>query len=129
MALWSINIEATQNQDETFVFGFATADPSGNPQLAVPFNFTGCTAKMQVREGALSTSTEILSLTTGGGITFGTATVYGVSQGAITIVIPNAQTVDLPAGTWFYDLFVYTSTGQQTCYLQGSFTVNPSRTR
>jgi hypothetical protein len=129
MALWSRNIEITQNEDESFTFGFATADPSGNPQLAVPFNFTGCTAKMQVRENSAATSEELLALSTSSGIAFSTATVSGVSVATIVVTITNAQTVELPAGTWFYDLFVYTNTGQQTCYLQGAFIVNSSVTR
>jgi hypothetical protein len=124
-------IEVCQNEDFSNVYGFANADPSGNPSLATPISFSGSSAKMQVRQGPLSTSTQLLALTTGGGgLTLGgPTTIAGVSCGTITIAITNAQTAALPPGTWYYDCEVITATGQQTYYLQGAFIVNPSVTR
>jgi hypothetical protein len=129
VAIWSRNLEVTCNEDWSKVLGFATQDPGGNLALAVPFNFTGCTAKMQIYSGPLPSSTLILALSTGSGLTFGTGTILGVNVGTITIALTHAQTVALPPGEWFFDLFVYTGLGLQTCYVQGAFLVNPSVTR
>jgi hypothetical protein len=130
LSVWSRSLECTQNEDRTWVFGFANQDPSGNLTLATPVSFAGATAKMQIRQKNDPTSALLLSLATGGlGITLGgPTTLAGVSCGTVTIVLTNAQTAALLAGQWFYDLFVY-SGGLQTCQLQGEFVVNPSVTR
>jgi hypothetical protein len=129
MALWSRSLEVVQNEDYSKVLGWASQDPSGNITLAQPISFSGCTAKMQVREGPSSTATQILALATGSGITLGSGTLLGISCGLITIALTNTQTDALPIGSWFYDLFIYSSAGKQVCYLQGSFIVQWSVTR
>lgn len=124
-------IEVCQNEDFSNVYGFANADPSGNPSLATPVSFAGSSAQMQIRQGPLSTSTQLLALTTGGGgLTLGgPTTLAGVSCGTITIALTNAQTAALTPGTWFYDCIVTTGAGQKAVYLQGALIVNPSVTR
>jgi hypothetical protein len=130
MSVWVGEIEVTQNEDFGQTYGFATQDPTQNIALAVPFTFVGCTAQMQVRESAESTSTELLALSTSSGIVLGGPTVIAnVNCGTISITITNGQTVGLPTGTWFYDLIVTNQNGAQTVYMQGPFTVNPTVTR
>jgi hypothetical protein len=129
-ALWIKPLKVLQNEDYSMILGFATQDPSGNLSLATPVNFTGMTAKLQVYEAPTTSSTNILTLTTGGGgLTLGGPTTYlGVSFGTITIAITNAVTSGLPVGEWFYDCFVYGGS-INTPYLQGPFSVGWSVTR
>jgi hypothetical protein len=130
VSLFTGEILVVQNEDYSHTWGFATADPSGILALAVPISFAGSTAKLQVREGPAATSTELLALSTASGIVLaGPTTISGVSCGTITIAIANAVTAALLAGAWFYDLFVITASGQQTCFMQGSFMVVPTVTR
>jgi len=81
-------------------------DSSGNL-----INFTGYTAKLEVRTNK-SDAPAILTLTSnaGGGITLGGA------LGTIAIHIKNTQTAVLPAGVYYYDLLtsVFNSTLNET---------------
>lgn len=130
MATWVRDIEVTQNEDLALVFGFASQDPSGNLSRGVPWNFSGFTAKMQVRVLADPTSTELLALTTSSGLVLaGPTTIAGVSCGTLTMTFAHAQTADMPAGTWFYDVFTYSLAGLQSPLMQGTLVMKPSGTR
>lgn len=129
-ALWEKSLKCLQNEDFLMVYAIAVQDPSGNVQLATPYNFAGAAAKMQVHQGALTTSTLLLTLTSGAGITFGTTTYLGTTYGTITIAMTHLQTLALPAGTWNWDLFVYIgSPTQNICFFQGPFEVAATGTR
>lgn len=88
-----------------------------------PVILTGYTADMQVR---YATDTDIIvELSTANGrITIDAA------YGRINLLLTAAQTSDLPAGTYQYDLNL-TNTSDSTVYkiLQGTFIVNASVTR
>lgn len=129
-AVWVKPIKVLQNEDYTaLVYGFASQDPSGNPALATPTNFTGQTAKLQVRQNALTSSTLFLTLTSGSGITLGgPTTLAGVSCGTITLTLTATQTSGLPAGSWFYDLFCVNA-GKNKYYMQGPFEVGATGSR
>lgn len=133
MSLWTGAIAITQAEDVSLLWGFANPDPlgSGDPALAVPFSFTGSTAKLQIRQGPLSTSPLILALATGGsGLALGGPTLIGATTfGTITATIANSVTANLAPGNWFFDCFVTTATNQASCYMQGSWTIKPSGTR
>jgi hypothetical protein len=131
VAIYNVDLSVTQNEDRSWVFGFASADPGGNLALATPFSFTGCTAKMQIRVSPDTSQPALLSLATGGaGITLGgPTTLSGVSCGTITISLTHGQTASLPEGELFYDCLVTTASGAQAYYLQGAFPVCASGTR
>lgn len=99
-------------------------DSSGNL-----INFTGYTAKMQVRVNK-SDVDAILTLTTdvGGGITLGGA------LGTIKIHIKATETSNLPAGVYYYDfqLIVFNATLNENIVIrlmEGTFTVIEEVTR
>jgi hypothetical protein len=89
---------------------------------AVPWDFTGYSARMMVRESFDST-VPILSLTNFDGITIDDA-------GSITVTIPADVTEALEAGSYVYDLEVESAGGEVTRLLPtASFTVTPGVTR
>ena len=85
-------------------------------------NLTGYTAAMQFRQTA-SSATAALSLTTGAGITITGAT------GTIAIAATAAQTGDMAAAKYDYDLEITASSGVVTRLIQGVATVNAQVTR
>jgi len=84
-------------------------------------NLTGYTAAMQVRVG-FDTATTLVSLTNGSGITL------GGTAGTIGVAISAAVTAGVAAGSYAYDLELY-SGSTVTRLLQGAFTVTPGVTR
>lgn len=84
-------------------------------------DLTGYTARMQVREEYTS-STAVLSLTSGSGITL------GGTAGTIVIAASAATTGALEAGDYVYDLELVNS-DLVTRLVQGKFTVDPEVTR
>jgi hypothetical protein len=91
-------------------------------QAGSALNFTGYTARMQVREAADSTA-YLLSLTNGSGI------VLGGTAGTIAVTITNAQSSALSGGSYAYDLELIAGAGTITRLLQGGFTVVGNVTR
>jgi hypothetical protein len=85
-------------------------------------NFTGYTAAMQVRDSA-GAATALLNLTTSnGGITL------GGTAGTILVTIAGSATSALTAGSYSYDLELY-SGSVTTRLLQGSFNLTGEVTR
>ncbi len=108
----------TINQGATFELTITWKDSAGTA-----INLTGYTARMQVRETYSSTST-IVSLTSGSGITLGGA------AGTIAILISATTTAALTAPfSGVYDLELVSAGGVVTRLLQGAATVSPEVTR
>jgi hypothetical protein len=105
------------DQGATFSRNLHWFDPDGTPK-----DITDYTARMQVRQRFVSTST-ILSLVSPTNITLG--------GGAGTIVVTasaTAMTTIVP-GEYRYDLEMVASNGVVTRLVQGTFTVRPEVTR
>jgi len=92
-------------------------------QDGTALNWTGYSARMQVREAADATAT-LLSLSTGG-----SGIVLGGTAGTIALTVTNAQSAALPSGSFAYDLELQAGDGQVTRLLQGSFNVVGNVTR
>ena len=92
-----------------------------NP-AGTPGNITSYTAALQVRSLPEST-TAVLSLTTGSGIT-----ITGAS-GLVAVHATAAQTEAIIAGDYYYDLEVTSPQGIVTRLVQGQAIVNPQVTR
>lgn len=108
----------TINQGATFELTITWKDSAGTA-----INLTGYTARMQVRETYSSSST-IVSLTNGSGITLGGA------AGTIAILISATTTAALTAPfSGVYDLELVSAGGVVTRLLQGAATVTPEVTR
>ncbi len=88
-----------------------------------PVNFTGCTARMQVRE-SVDSADILLELTTeNGGIEIEGA------EGKVTLVFKPDDTVDKAWRMGVYDVEITDSNGDVTRFLQGVITVSPEVTR
>lgn len=110
--------DITINQGATFELSITWKDSAGTA-----INLTGYSARMQVRETYSSTSS-ILSLTSGSGITLGGA------AGTIAILISATTTAALTAPfSGVYDLELVSAGGVVTRLLQGAATVSPEVTR
>ncbi len=117
MALGNL-FDITINQGATFELTITYKDSAGTA-----INLTGYTARMQVRETYSSSST-VVSLTNGSGITLGGA------AGTIAILISATTTAALTAPfSGVYDLEIVTAGGVVTRLLQGAATVSPEVTR
>jgi hypothetical protein len=92
-------------------------------QGGTALNWTGYSARMQVREAADATAT-LLSLSTGG-----SGIVLGGTAGTITVAITNAQSAAVNAGSYAYDLELVSNSSAVTRILQGSFNVVGNVTR
>lgn len=86
----------------------------------VPVNLGGYSARLQIRESADDPSVALDAseyLTLGG------------AAGTIEIEIPAAETADLEAGRYVYDLEVESAGGEVTTLIAGSLTVTAEVTR
>lgn len=129
MSTWNRPIEVTQNEDDSFSFGFASADPSGTLALAVPYSFGGTIVGFTANYTSDPTSTQLVQLTsTSGAITFSTAVISGANVGTINFVIPHATSVNFPVGTFYYDI-LWKVGSVNTYLMNGSFVVAPSVSR
>ena len=106
----------TGRQGSTFNLDF-TIDTDGTA-----WNLAGYTAAMQVRK-ATTSSTALLSLTEGSGITFVEAT------GSVAVSVSASTMSSLPAGTWVYDLELTAPNGTVYALLAGKFTINAEVTK
>ena len=89
----------------------------------VDVNLTGYSARMQVREKHTSATT-ILNLTnSNGGI------VLGGAAGTIKIVVTAAQSSELTAKEYVYDLELVSSSNVVTRLIEGKFIVTPEVTK
>lgn len=91
-------------------------------QDGTALNWSGYSARMQVRNAADATAV-LLSLTNGSGITL------GGTAGTVDLVITNAQSAALTAGSYAYDLELISSGSAVTRLLQGAFNVVGNVTR
>jgi|SRR5580658_8334678 hypothetical protein len=128
MALANYPLSCSQNEDRTWVLGFAmgtVANPIG------PYSFAGCTAELQVRQSQDSASALLLTLSTtlGSIVLGGPTTINGISCGTVTVTITHAQSVLLPQGKLYYDLLITTAGGLQSYYLAGDFNVTATGSR
>lgn len=110
--------DITINQGATYELTITWKDSAGTA-----INLTGYTARMQVRE-TYSSTTPIVSLTSGSGITLGGA------AGTIAIVISATTTAALTAPfSGVYDLEIVSAAGVVTRLIQGTATVSAEVTR
>ncbi len=105
------------DQGATFSRNIFWKDENG-----APINITDYTARMQVRERYVSTST-VLSLVSPTNIAL------GGGSGSIVITASATSMAGITAGDYVYDLEMVASNGVVTRLLQGSFKVTPEVTR
>ena len=91
-------------------------------QGGTALNWTGYTARMQVRDSSDATAV-LLSLTNGSGITL------GGTAGTIAVAVSNAQSAAISAGSYAYDLELISGSSAVTRFLQGAFNVSGNVTR
>lgn len=105
------------DQGATFSRNIHWKDENGDP-----IDITDYTARMQVRERFVSTST-VLSLVSPTNITL------GGGSGNIVITASATTMAGVTAGDYVYDLEMVASNGVVTRLLQGTFKVTPEVTR
>ena len=110
--VYSITVWQGADYDKTFTV----------TQNGTALNWTGYSARMQVRNSSDATAT-LLSLTSGSGI------VLGGTAGTIAVTITSTQSAAIPAGSYAYDLELVSSGNLVTRLLQGAFTVSGNVTR
>lgn len=100
---------------ETRVFFTSPASGSTDIQNLTPIDFTGCTARMSIRRAADPSSTLLLSLGSGSGLSFVTQTfVPGppmpAAPNGVSIAITRAQSLAMNSGVpydnAYYDLLI-----------------------
>lgn len=137
MALLDQDLSIAQGEDWSLTWVWASPDPSGQGNLAnaVYYDFTGCLARLQVRETQSSSALLLLALPlSGGGITFSSVAMAGgppapATPNAFTVTIPKATSLALPVGEFYYDMFIDWTNGTSTAMLQGQFVIAPTVTR
>ena len=102
-------------QGATFLKTFRVYDENN-----LPFDLTGYTAAMQVRDKYTST-TYLFQVTTGSGIT--------ISGNTITVEVHYATTATFPDGDYVWDIEITSPTDKRDRVLQGMFLVTPEVTR
>jgi hypothetical protein len=140
LAIQTLGIE--QGADWAEQFTFASPDPSGLNQWdqMVYYNFTGAAVRLQVRQSFDNTSLQLFVLSVGAGVTLQSV---GIPDGpaapafnnTIAVSIPAAQSLTVPAGEYWYDMFVDWGSGgtggagTHTRMLSGNFQVIQTITR
>ncbi len=104
-------IDIEVRHGETFVSDTYTF----NDENGDPVDLSAATAVMKIRPLEDETSAEELSLTDGAGITL------GGPLGTVSYTIGNSDLNDIPAGRYFYDLFLndLDHDGLSVCLLSG----------
>jgi LEA14-like dessication related protein len=102
-------------QGTTFLKTFRVYDEND-----APFDLTGYTAAMQVREKYPST-TYLFQVTTGSGIT--------ISGSTITVEVHYSVTTDFREGDYVWDIEITSPADKRDRVLQGIFMVTPEVTR
>lgn len=114
------------DQGSTFLFSVTWTQPLTTDQITAgdafgtPVNLTGFGARMQVRSAAGATDVEIDASTGNGMITL------GGDLGTISINVPALFMTEIAAGSYKYDIDVYSgdATPIVTRLVQGSFKVS-----
>lgn len=86
-----------------------------------PYDLTGFSAKMQVRQNYNKDLVVELSTVNG-------KIAVGGEEGTIILTISSAETATLPAGSFMYDLYITNSEGITTKLFEGEFIIYPSIT-
>jgi len=108
------NIKARQGSTFTLSFTISTG--------GTVWDLTGYSARMQVRASTTST-TKILNLATGSGITLGGA------AGTVTCTASAATMAGIAANTYVYDIELVYPDGTVNALLEGKFTVTAEVTK
>jgi hypothetical protein len=132
LAIWNRTFEICQNQTEFFTLGFASADPSGQLSLAVPYNFNSgsfeFTACFNNNPASGTLFTPLTGTYSSGSFTFGTQVVSGATVATISWTLPFTTTVLCQPGTYYCDLLW--KNGSSYVYLAaGPLIVSPSVSR
>lgn len=101
-------------EGDTWLFNF-TVDTDGTP-----WNLATYTARMQVRQSTIATTT-LLDISTSDYISMN-------SSGDVSIEVPSSVMADINDGRYVYDFELTSGGGQKTTLLQGSFIVSPQVT-
>jgi hypothetical protein len=147
MAEFDTKIEVIQGADYSEGFVFLNASPTGggDPTTLVPWDLTGCTARMMVRPSPDPQGTCYLSLAGGAGVSAGSPTGLAFFPGTTTpgpaipaynnsvrVTIVKAASLAMNAGrptVAYYDLFVDFPDGTSQQMLRGTFQLSGSATR
>ena len=108
----------TCDQGATFSRTITWTDSARNP-----YNLTGYTARMHVRETANAAST-ITTLTTSN-----SRIALGGAAGTVTLTIAATDTANLTAGLYVYDLELVSGAGVVSRIIEGNFKVKAEVTR
>lgn len=122
MLAGTYNITCDQGSTYSLVVTVQYPDAE-DPTIYHPWDFTGYTARMQIRR-TIESSTVLLELTTEtGGIEF-----TDEDNGEITLTISATETAALTS-SGVYDLEIVSSAGTVSKVIKGVFTLNPEVTR
>jgi tRNA threonylcarbamoyladenosine modification (KEOPS) complex Pcc1 subunit len=108
----------TCDQGATFSRSITWTDSARNP-----YNITGYTARMHVRETANASSTIVTLTTSNSRITL------GGTAGTITLTIAATDTANLTPGLYVYDLELVSGAGVVSRIIEGNFKVKAEVTR
>jgi hypothetical protein len=111
-------VNITCENDADFYRQFAYQTTTG-----APINLTGNTMKMGIRVNAADVTEELLLTTQNGGLT-----ITDPVNGLFTVLITQAQLVDLEVGGYQHSLIRIEST-QQLRIWSGALTINPGPSR
>jgi hypothetical protein len=113
-------LDLTMYQGATFDYNLIWNTTEGT--VTTPVDLTSWSARMQMRT-SYNSSTAVLSLTSGTGITL------GGTAGSILIEASATQTADIPSGPYVYDLELVSPASVVTRLIEGTIIVDPEVTR
>jgi hypothetical protein len=107
----------THTKGDTFIRDFAFTDADGNP-----IDLTGYSVRLQLRESVRSSSATLDAATPN------EITITGAGNNVLSVLI-DAETMEIPARKYVWDLQLTTPGGVVTTYLFGNFTITSDVTR
>ena len=137
-------LDLVMEQGSTFRFGFTyfddmidedgnpILDDDGHPMLGPPRDWTGCQARMQIRE-KIGMVRLVEATTENGGILLGgetgTVTIYIPDSATDNLVVKAGPKVGEPLKTAVYDLEVVLANTDVERVIEGNVTIGPNVTR
>lgn len=131
-ALQQVDLTADQSADfsRTWIFASADSTGQGNRQNDTYYNFTGSSARLNVRQYQDVGSTSLLALTIGSGLAFthaqepgGPADPGAGAPNALAVTITAAQLGSLTPGVYYYNAWIDYPNGTHQVGLSGRFIV------
>lgn len=120
-ARWTLPIDQGSSLRFTFTVSYDTGQTNSGGAIYAPYNFSGCTARMEIRERP-GASILVSATTEDGGLTL------GGTAGTVAVYLTDEKTDNLTLARAKYDIEVTFPSGDVKRVLEGAVVISSSIT-